>query len=207
MVTSNNHKRRTFIRGSRMCLFEKRCKQLNRLCRKKMNYFNQQTERLKFRKLTREDIPVWTSFFVDNDRLRFLGIDLSKKPETHATEWIEKQLERYETEGLGHLAIELKETSEFIGVGGIIPRELENKNEFEIAYSLLPKFWNNGYGTELAKKMTKYGFENIKPERFVSIIDKENSDSINVALKNGMKVLFETQYLGMNVEVYGIYNE
>ncbi|SDX46699.1 GNAT family N-acetyltransferase [Aequorivita viscosa] len=172
-----------------------------------MNYFNQQTERLKFRKLTREDIPVWTSFFVNNDRLRFLGIDLSNKPETHATEWIEKQLERYETEGLGHLAIELKETSEFIGVGGIIPRELENKNEFEIAYSLLPKFWNNGYGTELAKKMTKYGFENIKPERFVSIIDKENSDSINVALKNGMKVLFETQYLGMNVEVYGIYNE
>lgn len=81
-----------------------------------MNYFNQQTERLKLRKLTREDIPVWTNFFVNNDRLRFLGIDLSKKPETHATEWIEKQLERYETEGLGHLAIELKETNKFIGV-------------------------------------------------------------------------------------------
>ncbi|MCH2046885.1 MAG: GNAT family N-acetyltransferase [Saprospiraceae bacterium] len=170
----------------------------------KMSYFNQQTERLNFRKLTREDIPVWTTFFVDNDRLRFLGIDLSKRPETHSTEWIEKQIERYEAEGLGHLAIELKETKEFIGVGGIIPRVLENKNEFEIAYSLLPKFWKNGYATELARQMIKYGSDNIKHERFVSIIDKENLASINVALKNGMKVLFETQYLGMNVEVYGI---
>ena len=171
-----------------------------------MNYFNQQTERLKFRKLTREDIPAWTNFFVNNDRLKFLGIDLSKKPETHATEWIEKQLERYETEGLGHLAVELKETNEFIGVGGIIPRDLENQIEFEIAYSLLPKYWKKGYGTELAIQMKEFGFSNIKTERFVSIIDKENADSINVAIKNGMKVLFETQYLGMNVEVYGINN-
>lgn len=169
-----------------------------------MNYFNQQTERLKFRKLKREDIPLWTTFFVDNDRLKYLGIDLSKKPETHATEWIELQLERYEREGLGHLAVELKETDEFIGVGGIIPRVLENKNEFEIAYSLLPKFWKKGYGTELAKQMKKYGFEKIKTERFISIIDKENSDSINVARKNGMEVLFETTYLGMDVGVYGI---
>jgi RimJ/RimL family protein N-acetyltransferase len=172
-----------------------------------MNYFDQQTERLKFRRLTREDIPVWTDFFVDNDRLRYLGIDLSKKPETHATEWIEKQLERYSNEGLGHLAVVLKETNEFIGVGGIIPRQLENKIELEIAYSLLPRFWKNGYGTELAKQMKEFGFENIKPERFVSIIDKENSDSINVAVKNGMDVLFETKYLGMDVQVYGIMNK
>lgn len=172
-----------------------------------MNYFNQQTERLKFRKLTRNDIPSWTIFFVNNDRLRFLGIDLSKNSETHATEWIEKQLERYENEGLGHLAIELKETGEFIGVGGIIPRELENKREFEIAYSLLPKYWKKGYGTELAIQMKEFGFSNINSERFVSIIDKENSDSINVAKKNGMRVLFETKYLGMDVKVFGVINK
>ncbi|BDC98909.1 GNAT family N-acetyltransferase [Persicobacter psychrovividus] len=169
-----------------------------------MNYFKQESERLKFRKLEIEDIPSWRAFFVGNDRLKFLGIDLSKKPDTLAAEWIERQLKRYEKEGLGHLAVELKETDEFIGVGGIIPRTLESKNEFEIAYSLLPKFWKNGYGTELAEQMKKYGFEKIKADRLVSIIDKENYDSINVAVKNGMKVLFETTYLGMDVEVYGI---
>jgi [ribosomal protein S5]-alanine N-acetyltransferase len=105
------------------------------------------------------------------------------------------------------LAVVLKDTDEFIGVGGIIPRQLENKIELEIAYSLLPRFWKNGYGTELAKQMKEFGFENIKTKRFVSIIDKENSDSINVALKNGMEVLFETKYLGMDVQVFGIVNK
>lgn len=171
-----------------------------------MSYFDQQTERLKFRKLNKDDIPAWSRFFVNNDRLNFLGIDLSKKPETQATEWIEKQLERYENDGLGHLAVELKATNEFIGVGGIIPRQLENNNEFEIAYSLIPQFWKKGYATELAKKMKDFGFQNIKTERFVSIINKDNSDSIKVAIKNGMEMLFETKYLGMDVQVYGIKN-
>lgn len=169
-----------------------------------MDYFNQQTKRLRFRKLTRADIPIWTSFFIDNDRLKFLGIDLNKTAETNAREWIEKQFERYEIQGLGHLAVELDATSEFIGVGGIIPRELQGKLEHEIAYSLIPKYWKNGYGTELAQQMRKFGIDNLNLNRMISIIHKDNIDSINVAKKNGMQVLFETEYLGMDVLVFGI---
>jgi len=172
----------------------------------KTNYFYQESERLRYRKLTRYDIPEWTKFFIKNDRLKYLGIDLTKDAETHAIEWIEKQLERYEIQGLGHLAVEAKDTNEFIGVGGIIPRELKNRKEYEIAYSLLPKFWKKGYGTELAKQMKSYGRQNIETDRLVSIIETENIDSIKVAIKNGMKVLFEMEYLGMNVKVYGIEN-
>jgi len=118
-----------------------------------MDYFNQESERLLFRKLTKEDIPNWIEFFDNNDRLKFLGIDLSKTKEQHATDWIMMQLERYEKQGLGHLAAVIKETQEFIGVGGILPRELEGRKEYEIAYSLIPRFWKRGYGTELAIKM------------------------------------------------------
>lgn len=170
------------------------------------NYFSQQSDRLQFRKLTKKDIPIWTTFFIDNDRLQFLGIDLTKSAETHATEWIEKQLERYVKQGLGHLAVELKANNQFIGVGGIIPRNLHNKEEHEIAYSLLPKFWKKGYGTELALQMKQFGFENIETKRFISIIDKRNNDSIKVAKKNGMDILFETTYLGLEVFVFGIEN-
>lgn len=169
-----------------------------------MNYFYQESTRLVFRKLNRKDIPAWTQFFINNDRLKFLGIDLNKSPENHATEWVERQLDRYENEGLGHLAVERKETGEFIGVGGIIPRTLENKIEFEIAYSLLPQFWEKGYATELAQQMKHFGLKYLDASRLISIIDEENSASINVAVKNGMRVLFETQYLGMQVQVYGI---
>lgn len=169
-----------------------------------MNYFKQESNRLKFRELTTSDIPLWTEFFINNDRLDYLGIDVTKPPKTLAENWILKQLERYEKSGLGHLAVELKSTNTFIGVGGIIPRIVDDKPEMEIAYSLIPKFWKNGYGTELAIKMKTFGLEHLDSKRFVSIIHKENTDSIRVAEKNKMEILYETNYLGMAVFVYGI---
>ncbi|MFT5832731.1 MAG: ribosomal-protein-alanine N-acetyltransferase, partial [Cognaticolwellia sp.] len=38
-----------------------------------MDYFNQESERLRFRKLTTDDIPRWLEFFKNNDNLKFLG--------------------------------------------------------------------------------------------------------------------------------------
>lgn len=169
-----------------------------------MDYFNQESDRLKYRRLTEEDIPSWVEFFINNDRLKFLGMDLKKSKETLAEEWIKLQLKRYENQGIGHLAVELKDSGDFIGLSGILPRELNGKEEFEIAYSLKPKYWGNGYATEMAKTMKNFGSKNINTSRFISIINVENRDSAKVAFKNGMKVLFRTEYLGMMVDVYGI---
>jgi len=169
-----------------------------------MEYFNQESNRLKFRKLTKEDISSWIEFFIDNDRLKYLGMDLQKSKETLAEEWINAQLNRYENQGLGHLAVELKEGGNFIGMGGILPRELNGNQEYEIAYSLKPTYWGNGYATEIAKRMRDFGAQNINTNRFISIIDVDNLDSAKVAVKNGMNVLFKTEYLGMNVDVYGM---
>ena len=169
------------------------------------NYFNQESERLIFRKLTKNDIESWTEFFENNDRLKFLGLpDISKDKTEIATEWIERQLERYEKEGFGHLAAIEKSTGEFIGMGGILPRIILEQNEFEIAYSLKPKFWKQGFGTEIANQMRKYGFENAISSKFISIIATENLDSIKVAKKNGMKIIHEMEYSGMKVYVFGI---
>jgi len=169
-----------------------------------MEYFNQQSERLKYRKLTEEDIPSWIEFFIDNDRLQYLGMDLQKSKETLAEEWIKAQLNRYENQGLGHLAVELKDSGDFIGMGGILPRELNGNKEYEIAYSLKPNYWGNGYATEIARTMREFGSKKIDANRFISIIDVANIESANVAKKNGMAVLFNTEYLGMKVDVFGI---
>nr|WP_314839905.1 GNAT family N-acetyltransferase [uncultured Flavobacterium sp.] len=168
-----------------------------------MEYFNQETERVILRKLTMSDVEKWTGFFVDNQMLKYVGIDMSKSPSTLATDWISKQLERYENQGLGHLAAIEKNSGEFIGVSGIIPREFDGKAEMEISYSLKQEFWGKGFATEISTQLKKFGLENNISNQFVSIIDKENTASINVAIKNGMKVLSETKYLGMDVFILG----
>ncbi|MGV6861425.1 MAG: GNAT family N-acetyltransferase [Putridiphycobacter sp.] len=168
-----------------------------------MSYFTQQSERLNFRKLTELDITSWVDFFIDNDRLAFMGIDLTKSKETLAEEWIRAQFKRYETQKLGFLAVELKSTGQLIGLGGILPREINDRPEYEIAYSLLPKYWGQGYATEIAKTMKNYGCKDLNAQRLISIIHVDNIPSAHVAKKNGMDILFSTEYLGMPVHVYG----
>lgn len=167
------------------------------------NYFNQQTPRLTFRRVTKDDIESWHQFFVGNSSLHFLGLDLSKTSEELATNWIHKQLERYEKEGLGHLTVIDKETNTLIGMGGILPRDIEGILYYEIAYSLKPYYWKKGYGTEIATQMRLFGTEYKISNQFISIIDKQNLDSIHVAQKNKMKILSETNYLGMEVYIFG----
>lgn len=168
-----------------------------------MNYFSQISDRLIFRKLTPEDIPNWLEFFENNPGIQFLGMDLTKTPLELATGWITAQFDRYENQGLGHLAIELKETGEFIGMAGIIPRELNEINYFEIAYSFKPRFWGKGYASEAAQQLKKFGRESGLSEHYISIIDLDNFPSQKVARKNNMEILFKTDYLGMEVFIFG----
>ena len=168
-----------------------------------MDYFNQESERLIFRKVTLEDIPAWLTFFPNNDRLDFLGIDVSKPHEVIASEWINMQLHRYATQGLGSLAVIEKSSGDFIGLVGIVPREIDDLIEYEIAYSLIPTYWGKGYATEAARQMKQFGYAAEIAPYFISIIHKSNNDSIHVAKKNGMHILRETHYLGMDVYVYG----
>lgn len=89
-------------------------------------------------------------------------------------------------------------------MGGIIPRILDGKKEYEIAYSLIPKYWRNGYATETASTMKEFAFKKIDAPCLISIINMANLDSARVAKKNGMKVLFNSEHLGMKVHIFGI---
>ena len=167
-----------------------------------MNYFQQESKRLIFRKLTQADIPTWQKFFVGNDRLRFLGIDPSKSSKVLAKEWIDRQLQRYE-EGTGLLAVIEKSSGELIGMCGILHREIEEEREYEIAYSFLSNHWKKGYATEAAQQMKKFGIDTEMSDRFISIIHKENADSMAVAQRNGMKPMHAFNFMGMDVIIFG----
>jgi RimJ/RimL family protein N-acetyltransferase len=54
--------------------------------------------------------------------------------------------------------IALKETGEFMGQGSVAVIEPKNRDG-ALGICLLPKFWNNGYGTEATKFMIDYSFK------------------------------------------------
>ena len=174
----------------------------------KSAYQRQSSARLDFRPATLDDIPDWAPFFQNKDYLHFLAIpEPERSGEALATKWITMQFDRYQDSGFGHLAVIERSSGAFIGMGGIIPRQLKWGKVYEIAYSLKPNYWGQGYATELAQTMRKFSLDHGLEAPVVSLIHKDNIGSIRVAEKNGMKRVDEIDdYIGIPVWVYGYTN-
>tara|TARA_R110002072_G_C7973360_1_gene535047 strand:- start:4795 stop:5331 length:537 start_codon:yes stop_codon:yes gene_type:complete len=167
------------------------------------SYYQVETERLAFIPLTKAHIKQWTAFFVDNSTERFLGFEGSdKSSEEKAEFWIQKQIDRKNKKEFGQLAIIEKISGEFIGLAGIIPRDIDGKEEYEVTYSLLFSSWGKGYATEAAVKFKEYMLENTAVASLISIIHKENDASIKVAKKNEMKISSEMTFMEMPVYIF-----
>jgi ribosomal-protein-alanine N-acetyltransferase len=167
-----------------------------------MDYFHQESERLIYRKLTYDDQKSWEEFFVNNDRIHFLGLDPTKSKEELSKETMDKQLSRYKEDGNGLLAVIEKVSGNLIGLCGILTREIKEKKEYEIGYSIKPAYWKKGYATEAAKQMKDFGLKTKLSNRFISIIHKDNEDSFAVARKNGMNPYLVTKFMNMDVVIY-----
>ncbi|MEZ4936430.1 MAG: GNAT family N-acetyltransferase [Crocinitomicaceae bacterium] len=168
-------------------------------------YYNQESERLRYRRLSMDDLDDWKVFFDDNEREHFLALDATLSPEEKAKEWIELQLERYAQGDFGHLAILEKSSGNLVGVSGLLVRNKESNLDYEVAYSILPNYWGKGYATEAAKNMKQFAMNHQLHHRVVSWIHPENSFSQNVAQKNGMKFNGEEfEFRGILVQVWEI---
>lgn len=168
----------------------------------KTTYYKQASDRLLFRSLTVDDIPLWVPFFHRDDYMPFLMQDISLPAEERAQTWIERQIQRENEEQYGQLAVLEKSSGRFIGVGGVIHRELNGKDELEITYSLLPEFWGNGYARELAKLFIEHVRTNSDATSVISLIHPENNASINVAKANGLQLDGKATFMDVPVDVY-----
>ena len=83
--------------------------------------------------------------------------------------------------------IRLQATGEFIGLAGMT-LTADRFRMAEIWYNLMPANWGNGYGTELARRLIRFGFEDLKLHRIEAGVATENKRSIKVLEKVGMSI-------------------
>lgn len=77
-------------------------------------------------------------------------------------------------------AISFKNNTELIGLCGLI---INNENDNEIAYRFREKFWNYGYGTEIAKGLINFGFEKLNFQLITADAFISNKNSIKIIEK------------------------
>ena len=163
-----------------------------------------ETERLKIRKLTRDDLQWLIEMRSQPEVNRYLGGIRLQNPDA-ITKRMDFYLDCYDKFGFGQCVMELHKTGEIIGVSGIQP--LEDTGEIEVGYSLYPKFWRQGFGYECASAWLKYGFDTAGLERIVACADKDNTGSWRIMEKCGMRYEGIQEHYGMPVVVYAISKE
>lgn len=170
---------------------------------KKLLLVNQESERLRFRKIQQSDFSAWLIFHQDPRTSQFWeGLPL--EPKTACQQDFERTFYRYQNNLGGKLALTLKETGNIVGLCGLLVQEVDDKKELEIAYSLLPKYWKNGYALEAAATCKRYAQANKLGNSLISIIHVDNIPSQMVAIKNGMTLDSSTEYNGNPVHIYRI---
>lgn len=149
---------------------------------------NFETENLILRLYKQNEKEYLSGLLTDESVMKYVG---DCRPLTDSEidyAWHRIQDVNYVENKIGVWGIFNQRTSEYIGHAAIKPRP-ENDAEWEIVYYLLREEWGKGYGTEVARNLVELGFAVFNLKTVYATVDEENSASIKILEKIGMRFL------------------
>lgn len=171
-----------------------------------MNYLleGEESERLIFRKLLESDFDAWLPFHEDPTSMQYWS-GPEEEPRVACRNWFNKVFYRYNNNLGGHNALIEKETGKLVGMCGLLIQTVDDIEELEIGYSLVPEFRKRGFASEAAIKCREYAAKHQLRDSIISIIHKDNIPSKKVALKNGMLLDKTTTFKSIPVEIFRVH--
>ncbi len=145
-----------------------------------------ETERLVLRRLVIEDLDALYELYRDPEIRRYFPEGTLDLKGTRAElEWFLNGHPRHPE--LGLWATIHKPTGAFIGRCGLLPWMIEGRLEIEIAYLLGRPYWRQGLGSEVARGLVRYGFDQLGLKRLIALIDADNLASVRTAERAGLR--------------------
>lgn len=143
--------------------------------------FSIETARLCLRPVSMDDLDGLHRLWTDPAVREFLwdGETISRE---RAEAAVREGMGAFDLHGFGLWIAE--EGEDLIGFCGLRP--LDNAPGVEVLYGITPLRWGEGFATEVAVAMLRYGFEEAGLERILGIADRENVASRRVLEKIGM---------------------
>jgi [ribosomal protein S5]-alanine N-acetyltransferase len=160
-----------------------------------------ETERMVLRRMEMSDVDSLMGIFSDPVAMRYYPATKSRR---EVEEWVRWTLGSYRDHSFGLWIAVLKDSGEFAGQCGLTVQEVEGKEEVEIGYLFLRRFWGRGLATEAARVVRDHGFA-LGYDRLISIIDPGNLASRRVAEKTGLTLEKEVWKLNKKVCVYAVH--
>ena len=152
------------------------------------------TERLALREFAAGDLPDLVRLDTDPRVMRYIGNGRALAEDAVAD--VLRRVRRYYAlyPDLGVWRAERRDTGEFVGWFCLkyIPRTVE----VEVGYRLLPDAWGQGYATEGAAALVRYGFDHVGLVRIVGLTHPHNAASQGVLRKAGLRDAGVGHYYG-----------
>lgn len=158
-----------------------------------------ETERLRLRPYSLGDVDDLFEILGDPETMRYYPAPYDRDG---TLRWIRDNLWRYERDGFGLFALELKATGEFAGDCGPAAQVVEGRREVEIGWHVKRALQNQGLATEAAVACRDHCFGTLGLRRVISLIRPENLPSRRVAEKIGMRIDTEVEWHGLRHYVY-----
>ena len=147
-----------------------------------------ETERLILREYTSEDFNDLYEILSDRETMEHYPKPYDEKG---VRGWIRWNIENYAKYGFGLWAVVLKETGKMIGDCGITIQNIDGDLLPEIGYHIHKNYWRNGFGSEAARAVRDWAFENTEYDRLYSYMKYTNIGSYSTASAIGMKKVKE----------------
>jgi len=144
-----------------------------------------ETERLFLRKFTTDDATFMLGLLNEPSFLANIG-DKGVKTVDEAVSYIQTgPMASYQRFGFGVYLVELKESGAAIGLCGLIKRD--ELPDIDVGFAFLPAYWSKGYASEAASAVVDFGKRELGIQRIVAIARPDNSGSIRVLEKLGLR--------------------
>ncbi|PZD71820.1 hypothetical protein C1752_04497 [Acaryochloris thomasi RCC1774] len=161
-----------------------------------------ETQRLVLRELRKEDVQDLAPILADPKVMTFSPTGVVSISQTQ--EKVESFIACYREFGFGKWAVLLKDHQKLIGYYGLAVKQIDGNNEKELGYRLDSELWGQGLATEGASAAIQYGFEQFKLPYILGIVERENTASIRVLEKIGMRYKRTTIFHEVEMDVYRV---
>jgi len=145
------------------------------------------TERLVLRAFRPADWGSVHMYGTDPDVVRFMDWGPNTPDET--TVWLDRMIEAYEATPQTQFPFAVQRSADGRLVGSV---ELQIVNEEhqrgEMGYVIARDAWGNGYATEAATALLRFGFDQLGLRRISATCDPQNTGSARILHKIGMEL-------------------
>ena len=143
------------------------------------------TERLIISELTSENAPFFFELVNDPAWIKYIG-DKEINTISDAKDYLEsKIIPSYELNGFGFYLVSLKKNNSPIGITGLVDRK--GLDGIDVGFAFLESYRGQGFAYESTLTLLEFAKQTLGIDPIVAITDLENSKSIQLLERLGLK--------------------